>query len=63
MPKEYSVSVLVDLKDTHTFTKTVPISLPPNVVADSTRARVTAIGQCDTSVLQHWVLCHFAFYP
>ena len=44
VPKEFGVSVLVDLKDTHTFTKTVPISLPPNVVADSTRARVTTIG-------------------
>nr|AVP12646.1 CD109 antigene-like protein 1 [Littorina littorea] len=44
VPKEFGVSVLVDLKNTTTFTKTVPISLPPNVVVDSSRARVTAIG-------------------
>ncbi|KAL8605629.1 hypothetical protein ACOMHN_066324 [Nucella lapillus] len=44
VPKEYGVTVLVDLSHAHTFSKTVQLTLPPNVVADSTRARVTAIG-------------------
>ncbi|KAK7492650.1 hypothetical protein BaRGS_00016129, partial [Batillaria attramentaria] len=44
VPKEYSVAVLVDLKNTTSFSRDVTLTLPPNVVAGSERARVTAIG-------------------
>lgn len=44
VPKEYNVAVLVDLKNTSSFTRDVTLTLPPNVVAGSQRARVTAIG-------------------
>lgn len=42
--KEYSNPVLIDLKNTTSFTKTIPLSLPAGVVAGSQRANVTAIG-------------------
>ncbi|XP_048758952.2 CD109 antigen-like isoform X2 [Ostrea edulis] len=44
VPKEYNTPVLIDLKDASTFTKDIPISLPPSVVAGSQHVRVTAIG-------------------
>ncbi|XP_062608191.1 CD109 antigen-like isoform X3 [Saccostrea cucullata] len=44
VPKEYNTPILIDLKDTNTFTKTVPISLPASVVAGSQHVKVTAIG-------------------
>ncbi|PVD34968.1 hypothetical protein C0Q70_06249 [Pomacea canaliculata] len=50
VPKQINMAVLVDLKTNHSFSKTVPISLPPNIVADSKRARVTAIGQCCSDI-------------
>ncbi|XP_067663894.1 CD109 antigen-like isoform X3 [Haliotis asinina] len=43
-PKEYSVPILIDLKQATTFSKTVPITLPQNVVSGSQTARITAIG-------------------
>ena len=42
---EYSQPVLVDLNQVHTFSKTVPITFPPNVVDGSQRILVTAIGE------------------
>jgi hypothetical protein len=45
VPKEYNTPVLIDLKDTNTFTKNILISLPPSVVAGSQHVRVTAIGK------------------
>ncbi|XP_022321696.2 CD109 antigen-like isoform X2 [Crassostrea virginica] len=44
VPKEYNVPILIDLKDTNTFTKDVPITLPASVVAGSQHVKVTAIG-------------------
>ncbi|KAL3880815.1 hypothetical protein ACJMK2_033022, partial [Sinanodonta woodiana] len=44
VPKEYNFPVLIDLKNTSRFSKTIPISLPAGVVAGSQRVRVTAIG-------------------
>ncbi|KAL5012797.1 hypothetical protein ScPMuIL_011348 [Solemya velum] len=42
--KEYSVPILVDLLNGKNFTQTVPISLPSNIVQDSERIRISAIG-------------------
>ena len=44
IPKEYSNYVLVDLKNSTTFSSTVPLSLPNGVVSGSQRAVFTAIG-------------------
>ncbi|XP_052721975.1 CD109 antigen-like isoform X2 [Crassostrea angulata] len=44
VPKEYNVPILIDLKDSNTFTKDVPITLPASVVAGSQHVKVTAIG-------------------
>ncbi|KAK3100069.1 hypothetical protein FSP39_014251 [Pinctada imbricata] len=44
VPKEYNVPILIDLKQTSTFTTTVPLTLPPGVVAGSENVRITAIG-------------------
>ncbi|XP_067660553.1 CD109 antigen-like [Haliotis asinina] len=43
-PKEFSVPILIDLNEATSFSKTVPITLPENVVAGSQTTRVTAIG-------------------
>ncbi|KAK7473608.1 hypothetical protein BaRGS_00035155 [Batillaria attramentaria] len=44
VPKEYNVGVLLDLKNTTSFSRDVNLTLPPNVVSDSELLRVTAIG-------------------
>nr|XP_022294874.1 CD109 antigen-like [Crassostrea virginica] len=44
VPKEYNVPILIDLRDTNTFTKNVPINLPTSVVAGSQHVKVTAFG-------------------
>ncbi|KAJ8297468.1 hypothetical protein KUTeg_023999 [Tegillarca granosa] len=44
VPKEYNTPILVDLKQSSSFSKTVPISLSAGVVAGSQRVRVSAIG-------------------
>ncbi|XP_076446304.1 CD109 antigen-like [Babylonia areolata] len=44
VPKEFGVSVLVDLSHKSSFHQTVHLALPPNLVSDSSRSRVTAIG-------------------
>nr|XP_034324217.1 CD109 antigen isoform X1 [Crassostrea gigas]XP_034324218.1 CD109 antigen isoform X1 [Crassostrea gigas] len=44
VPKEYNVPILIDLKDSNTFTKDVPITLPASVVAGSQHVKITAIG-------------------
>ncbi|XP_071088378.1 CD109 antigen-like [Haliotis cracherodii] len=43
-PKEYNVPVLIDLKEATSFSKSVPITLPQNVVPGSQSARITAVG-------------------
>ncbi|XP_046542511.1 LOW QUALITY PROTEIN: CD109 antigen-like [Haliotis rubra] len=43
-PKEYNVPVLIDLREAPSFVKSVPLTLPQNVVPGSLRARVTAVG-------------------
>ncbi|XP_067661520.1 CD109 antigen-like [Haliotis asinina] len=43
-PKEYNVPLLIDLKEATTFSKSVPITLPQNVVPGSLRARITTVG-------------------
>merc|ERR1719234_1153186 len=42
--KEYNTPILIDLKQTNTFSKTIPISLPAGVVAGSQHVRISAIG-------------------
>ena len=43
--KEYSNPILIDLKNTTSFSKDINISLPAGVVAGSPRLVVTAIGK------------------
>lgn len=57
VPKEYNTPVLIDLKDTTTFTKDIPISLPPSVVAGSQHVRVTAIGKITSSRDVRCMIC------
>jgi len=43
--REYNQAVLIDLKDTNTFQKTVSIDFPPDVVSDSPRVEFSVIGE------------------
>ena len=45
--KEYSNPILIDLKNTSSFSKDVALTLPAGVVAGSQRVVVSAIGRLD----------------
>ncbi|KAL5016374.1 hypothetical protein ScPMuIL_005963 [Solemya velum] len=44
VPKDYNTPVMVDLKESNTFTRTIPLTLPANTVSGSQRTRISAIG-------------------
>ncbi|KAL5008096.1 hypothetical protein ScPMuIL_013677 [Solemya velum] len=44
VPMEYNIPVMVDLKESNTFTQVIPLTLPANTVPGSERSKVSVIG-------------------
>lgn len=54
----YSVPVLVDLLNGQNFTKSVPLSLPSNIVQDSERMTISAIGMYYDTDIDFVLVCN-----
>ncbi|KAL5017642.1 hypothetical protein ScPMuIL_007231 [Solemya velum] len=44
VPMEYNIPVMVDLKESNTFTQAIPLTLPANTVPFSERSKISVIG-------------------